>query len=264
MAKNKIKLKVFIGYDEREDLNAKICLYSIKKHCTIPIEVNFLKQDILRDKGLYKRPVDVNASNQFSMTRFLTPYLAQKGFALFMDCDMLVTQCFSNLLSKCKGDYSLWCVKHDYIPKELVKMDGQKQFTYPRKNWSSFVVYNASDPLSKEITPELVNKAEPAFLHRFEHFPDDKIGALPIDWNFLAGEYPKYEAGLPANIHHTLGSPMFPGYEQCDYSEVWFQYKQEMTDNPKFENSLVKEVRLKDTIIWANERSKAKEESCGC
>ena len=63
----------------------------------------------------------------------------------------------SNLINNLDNDKAVYCVQHDYTPKEKHKMDGQKQSIYPRKNWSSFIIFNCSHPSTKKLTVETVN-----------------------------------------------------------------------------------------------------------
>ncbi|KAL4196273.1 hypothetical protein AMTRI_Chr04g245330 [Amborella trichopoda] len=46
------------------------------------------------------------------------------------------------LTSLIDDKYAIMCVKHEYTQKESTKMDGIVQTVYPRKNWSSIVLYN--------------------------------------------------------------------------------------------------------------------------
>jgi hypothetical protein len=112
-------------------------------------------------------------------------------------------------------------VKHAYTPANAVKMDGRAQTTYPRKNWSSFMLFNGAHPAVKALTPEVVNRENPAFLHRFAWIVDDElIGGLPLSWNFLEGEYPQPEK-TPNAIHFTNGGPWFADWRHVDYGDLW-------------------------------------------
>jgi hypothetical protein len=111
-------------------------------------------------------------------------------------------------------------VKHDYTPSEDTKMDGCKQTIYPRKNWSSFMVFNCDHPSVKALTSEVVNTAEPSYLHQFKWLKDDEIGSLSVRWNYLVGVYPRNYPNINA-LHYTLGGPWFSEYENCDFSDEW-------------------------------------------
>jgi hypothetical protein len=115
-------------------------------------------------------------------------------------------------------------------------MDAQAQTTYPRKNWSSFMLFNNAHPVVRALTPEIVNRESPAFLHRFGWISDDAlIGELPLEWNFLVGEYPKPDA-TPNAIHYTNGGPWFPGLEQVDYGDLWLAERKRYLDSVKARN----------------------------
>jgi lipopolysaccharide biosynthesis glycosyltransferase len=216
--------KVFVGYDSREDIAWQVCRHSLLRHSDEAVTVIPVRQDVLRELGLYTRPVDLGASTEFSLTRFLTPYLAaQSGWAIFCDCDFLFTADIKEALEGLDPQKALYCVQHEYTPAHEIKMDGKQQTAYPRKNWSSFIIFNCDHPDVKALTPEVVNAASPAFLHRFEWIKDESsIGALPLDWNFLEGEYPKPDR-TPRVIHYTNGGPWFAEWQNCDYADLWLE-----------------------------------------
>lgn len=214
-------LKIYVGYDSREDIAFQICRASVQRQSKAALEVYPLKQPTLRELGLYTRPVDSTSTTEFSLTRFLTPYLAAgDGWTVFVDCDFLFTADIAKMVSKLDPAKAVHVVQHDYRPRAASKMDNQSQTVYPRKNWSSFMVFNGSHPDVKSLTPSVVNSAEPAFLHRFAWTSDDAIGSLPLEWNFLVGEYDK-PADVPSAIHYTLGGPWFPNCRDVDYADLW-------------------------------------------
>jgi lipopolysaccharide biosynthesis glycosyltransferase len=219
-----VPAKIFVGYDSREDIAWQVCRHSLQRHAGEGVTVLPLRQSTLRELGLYTRPFDVGASTEFSLTRFLTPYLAaQNGWAIFCDCDFLFTTDVREVFEGLDPAKALYCVQHDYVPAHQVKMDGKAQTAYPRKNWSSFMIFNCDHPDVKGLTPAVVNSASPAFLHRFEWIEDDSaIGALSVEWNFLEGEYPK-PASTPKVIHYTNGGPWFDEWQNCDFAELWLQ-----------------------------------------
>ncbi|HKY39100.1 MAG TPA: hypothetical protein VJN18_24345 [Polyangiaceae bacterium] len=216
------KLKVFIGYDSRETIAWQVCQHSLLRHAETEVEIYPIKQQTLRELGLYTRPRDATASTEFSLTRFLTPYLAaHDGWTVFVDCDFLFTTDIAKVLDGLDRSKAVHVVQHDYTPANRVKMDAQAQTIYPRKNWSSFMLFNNAHPVVKALTPAVANQASPAFLHRLQWVPDDSlIGSLPRTWNFLVGEYPK-PAELPYAIHYTNGGPWFENWKQVDYGDLW-------------------------------------------
>jgi len=225
-------LKIYIGWDPREDLAWEVCRYSlVTRAVKKPIEVIPLVQSDLRSRGIYKRPVDNLASTEFSLTRFLTPSLAgERGFAVFVDCDFLFLEDINNVLNEIDPIKAVSVVKHEYLPKEGIKMDGCIQHTYPRKNWSSLMVFNCEHPTVKKLTPQLVNNAEPSFLHQFKWVDDAEIGSLSIVWNYLEGWYPSSAIDLKG-IHYTRGGPWFEHMKNCDFASEWIAESKKMSAN---------------------------------
>lgn len=216
--------KIFVGYDSREDIAWQVCRNSLLRHASRPIEVIPLRQPTLRELGLYTRPADATASTEFSLTRFLSPYLADTpGPCVFVDCDFVFTRDITDLLQTLDETKAIHVVQHDYSPTQKVKMDGKTQTVYPRKNWSSFMVFNGGHPAVKALRPDVVNSAAPAYLHRFEWIADDRdIGQLDLEWNFLVGEY-EIPARMPAAVHYTNGGPWFEEWQQVDYADLWLR-----------------------------------------
>lgn len=214
-------MKVFVGWDSREDIAYQVC-----KHSIITRQPNAqvvpLKQHELREKGWYTRPLDKLASTEFTFTRFLIPELANfEGWAMFMDCDMILTTDIKKLFDQADDRYAVMCVQHDYTPKEGTKMDGQKQTVYPRKNWSSVMLINCGHPSNKKLTQDLVNDPEinGAYLHRFSWLKDEEIGSLDHTWNYLVGVYDDID--VPKLVHYTEGGPWFENYRDCEFNELW-------------------------------------------
>ena len=163
-----MSLKVYVGWDPREDISYQVCEHSIKRRDPNS-EVVPLKQKDMRADGMYRRDVDKLATTEFTFTRFFVPYLNNyKGWAVFCDCDFVWKVPTTELEKYCDDSKAVVCVQHDYTPKEGdIKMDGQVQTVYPRKNWSSMVLWNCAHPKNNILTPELLNKETPQFLHRF-------------------------------------------------------------------------------------------------
>ena len=167
-----------------------------------------LKLDELIAQNLYTRSIDPLASTQFTYSRFLVPKLTNyEGWAVFCDCDFIFLADISNLFKNLDENKAVYCVKHDYTPKEKHKMDGQKQTIYPRKNWSSFILYNCSHPSTKQLTVEKVNNETGAYLHQFKWCEDDEIGSLDERWNWLEGWTSGHNKDEPYAVHFTRGGP---------------------------------------------------------
>jgi lipopolysaccharide biosynthesis glycosyltransferase len=215
---------IYVGWDSREDIAYQVCRHSLGTRATIPVSITPIKQQSLREEGLYTRDVDPLAATEFTYTRFFVPYLQGfKGWALFCDCDFLWLTDIAELVSMLDDNYAIMCVHHDHQPKENRKMDDRPQTQYPRKNWSSMVLYNCSHPANSVLTTDIANKETGAFLHRFQWLTDDLIGEIPESWNWLEGWSDKPSSGHPNAIHYTRGGPWFDEWQTVDYADLWNQ-----------------------------------------
>ena len=183
----------------------------------IPLALN-----LLRD---YEE-THTDGSNAFIYSRFLVPHLqGYKGWAIFADGDMLCRDDIAKLWAMRDDQYAAMVVKHDYETKHKTKDVGTSLETvncsYPRKNWSSVVLWNCEHPANRVLTPQYVMEATGRKLHRFEHLLDGEIGDLPKDWNWLAEEYPVNEAAKL--VHYTLGVPAMKQYAESQHAKEWFE-----------------------------------------
>lgn len=228
-------MKIFLGWDSREEIAYEVCKHSIESRTDEDVEVIPLKQDELRELGIYERDVDPMSSTEFTFTRFLVPHLTgYNGWALFADCDFLFLENVENLFRLARGhNYAVMVVKHNYNPKNTEKMDGKVQYQYPRKNWSSLILWNCGHPKNAILTPELVNRESGAFLHRFEWLDNKDIGHLSHQWNWLVGWYEEPKHGKPKAIHYTEGGPWFENHMHCEYGAYWIQEKQKYLETIK-------------------------------
>lgn len=176
----------------------------------------------MKHRGLYIRNNDNLSSTEFTFTRFLIPELMNyEGWALFIDCDTILTTDIKELFDQTNDEYAIMCVKHDYTPELKMKMDGMMQTSYPRKNWSSVMLINCSHPSNKKLTSKLVNdqKTSGKYLHRFGWLDDNEIGSLDHTWNYLVEVYDDIE--IPKLVHYTNGGPWFEKYRFCKLSGLW-------------------------------------------
>lgn len=215
-------IRLFVGFDSREEIAYQVCRHSVEKRASTPVDVQALRQDDLRERGLYWRDKDPLASTEFTYTRFLVPALAgHRGWAIFCDCDFLWLADIAELHALRDERYAVMCVHHDHRPPETVKMDGAVQTRYRRKNWSSLVLYNCGHPANAVLTAELANSASGAFLHQFQWLSDDLMGALPETWNWLEGWSAPPPDGPPKVVHYTRGGPWFPQWREVTYGALW-------------------------------------------
>jgi hypothetical protein len=214
--------RIFVGWDRREPEAYDVAKFSLERRASIPVDVMPIKVDELRARGLYRREQDPLASTEFTYSRFLTPALAgYRGWALFCDCDFLWLGDIAGLLEFTKTPKAVCCVQHDYTPKETTKMDGAVQTNYPRKNWSSLMLFNCDHPAVRGLTVDVVNRESGAYLHRMQWVSDADIGALPVEWNWLEGWDSKPLNGTPKAVHFTRGGPWFPNWQDVDYADAW-------------------------------------------
>jgi lipopolysaccharide biosynthesis glycosyltransferase len=210
-------IKIFIGYDPREAIAYHVCSNSIIRHATRPVSITPLALNNFKD---YKE-THMDGSNQFIYSRFLTPALSDfMGWTLFIDGDMILREDIVKLWELRDDSKAVMVVKHDYKTKMNEKYLGSKNEDYPRKNWSSVIMWNCSHPKNRTLTPSFVEQATGAQLHRFSWLSDDDIGELPKEWNWLDVEYDHNpNAKL---VHYTLGTPCFHEFaDQGNFANEW-------------------------------------------
>ena len=223
-----MSINFFIGYDPKEDIAYRICKYSLLKRASTKVKVFSLKLDELIAKKLYTRTIDPLASTQFTYSRFLVPKLMNyTGWAVFCDCDFIFLDDVNNLIKNLDDSKAVYCVQHDYTPKEKHKMDGQKQTIYPRKNWSSFILFNCSHPSTKNLTVETVNSENGAYLHQFKWCKNEEIGKLDERWNWLEGWTSNHNHNKPFAVHYTRGGPWFSEWQDVEYAKEWINERDE-------------------------------------
>lgn len=217
-------IRVFIGFDPRETVAFSVLAHSIHARASQPVSVAPLVLSEL--KGILTRERNPLQSTDFAFSRFLTPYLCDyKGWAVFMDCDMLMLDDIANLWKLRNERFAVQVVKHNHQPREQVKFLGQKQTRYEKKNWSSVMLFN--NARCTALTPEYVNTASGLELHQFKWLGDDNlIGEIPRRWNHLVGYYePNPDVSV---AHFTLGGPYFNGYQNCEHANEWRKERDSM------------------------------------
>lgn len=258
-------LRIFLGFDSKEPITFAVAMHSILKRASRSISVTPLVQSALRAERIYTRERNPTESTEFSITRFLCPALCDfEGYSLFLDSDVLVRCDIWDVLlyALAEPEKAVHVVQHEYVPKDALKFDGHVQTIYPKKNWSSVMLFN--NARCSRLTPAYVNSATGLDLHRFEWLRntegeteaaeyragkmagapvyswatvDQQIGALPLDWNWLVGEYAlKPDARL---LHYTLGAPCFPDYRHGDHADLWLaEYAEMLTPGKPMDTSI--------------------------
>ncbi len=158
-----------------------------------------------------------------------------KGWALFMDSDMIFLNDIKKLFAHIDDTKAIMCVKHQHRVKPgEQKMDGRAQLSYHRKNWSSFVLFNCSHASNRALTPEKVNFMKGSDLHAFTWLHESEIGTLPYSYNYIAGVSPKLppETGnRPDVIHFTEGGPWFKECDDVPYGQMWIDEYEDFQQN---------------------------------
>lgn len=227
---------IFIGWDPREASAYAVAKHSVRRHLNTPIPVCGLILADLREAGLYHRPIehrpsaadrpimwdvisDAPMSTEHANARFLAPHLAREGWVLFMDGDMLARANLARVFEGLDERKAVYCVQHHFDPPEGVKMDGQVQTRYARKNWTSFIIFNAGHKANRALTVDMINTLPGRDLHRLCWLDDAEIGELGPEWNYLVGHTQTNVE--PRVVHFTDGLPDMAGYESVPYADEW-------------------------------------------
>lgn len=209
-------IPIYVGYDARESVAYHVFCQSILARASRPVAFFPLAKNMLNGFDGQR-----DGSNAFIYSRFLIPYLQSwTGHALFFDGDMVCNADVAELWEQRSHYKAVQVVHHDYQTKSPIKYLGNKNEDYPRKNWSSVILWNCAHFANRQLTPEFVGKQPGSFLHRFEWIAQPKhMGELPIEWNWLVSEYPKNQQAKL--YHYTLGIPSFSEFAKCDHSDAW-------------------------------------------
>lgn len=210
-------IPIFIGYDSKVKIAYHVLAESILRNSSTPVTISPINLSNL--KNIYTRKQDPLASTEFSFSRFLVPHLMNyNGWAIFMDSDMVMLSDITELWNLRNEDYAIQVCKHDYTPKSKHKFLGNNQTIFAKKNWSSLMLMNCSK--CKTLTTEYVNTKSGLELHQFKWLDENLIGSIPLEWNWLVGEYP-YKKDV-YNVHFTEGGPYFKDYKNTEYANEWF------------------------------------------
>lgn len=209
-------IPIFVGYDTRETVAYHTCANSIIRHASQPVAIVPLALNLFKDYT----ETHTDGSNQFIYSRFLVPHLMNwSGHAIFIDGDMIVRSDIVELWNMRSADMDVQVVKHDYKTKRAVKYLGAPNQDYPRKNWSSVILWNCSSMSNRILTPDFIQRSTGSFLHRFSWLRDHKIGELPIEWNWLPDEFGSNDNAKL--LHYTLGTPCFNEFADTPMADEW-------------------------------------------
>ena len=210
-------LTLVVGFDQREAISYHTFCQSVLEKASIPVRFIPLAENTLR----FYQERHENISNRFIFSRFLTPYLTDyQGIAVFADGDMVCQVDIAELAAMFDPAKAVQLVQHNYQTKAAKKYLNNINVNYPRKNWSSLVIFNCEHPSNRILTPAYIEQHEGSHLHRFAWLKDDEIGALPTEWNWLATEYnDNPDAKI---VHYTLGTPCFRDYKCAPMADQWW------------------------------------------
>ena len=217
------KINIVVGFDQREAVAYHAFTQSVIEKSSLPVSFIPLAINTLYE---YKETHN-DRSNDFVYSRFLTPFLNDfRGWAIFADGDMICQADIKELWDLRDDTKAVLVVKHNYQTKSFKKYLGNINENYPKKNWSSLILWNCEHPKHKILTPEYIAKQTGKYLHRFSWLNDHDIGEIPKEWNWLAIEYPvNLEAKL---IHYTLGTPCFKDFRETDMATKWLETKNKL------------------------------------
>lgn len=212
-------IRIFIGYDQREAAAYHVCCQSIISHASQPVAFYPLAQNVL------SLDLKRDGSNGFMAARFAVPMLCNyEGWAIYIDGDMVMAEDIAELWAyrNTFKDKAVAVVQHNYKTRNKIKYFGtpmeSKNVDYPRKNWSSVVLWNCAHPKNRVLDDSYISETSPVVLHRFKWLDDSDIGALSAGWNYLVGEQGPSNAHL---YHFTLGVPGIEHYNDCIASWKW-------------------------------------------
>ena len=209
-------IPVFVGYDPREAVAYHTCVNSIIRHATQPVAIVPVALNLFQDYA----ETHTDGSNNFIYTRFLVPYLMDwTGWAIFIDGDMIVRDDITKLWNLREANKDVMVVKHNYKTCKPIKYLGSPNQDYPRKNWSSVILWNCNSFPNRKLTPVFVQHATGAELHRFTWLDDARIGELPPEWNWLPDEYGVNPSAKL--LHYTLGTPCFNEFRDTPQADEW-------------------------------------------
>ena len=232
---NDSPMDIFVGYDSREAEAFDVCRFSLLARSSIPLRIQPLGQP----EGLYRRTWHMESgqrvddrdgrpfSTEFAFSRFLVPAIMNgSGWALYCDCDFLFLDDVAQLIELRDSRFAVQCVKHQHEPRPSLKIFGSAQVAYPRKNWSSLVLWNCAHPANRALTVDAVNSQPGRWLHGFSWLKDEDIGALPEVWNWLSGWSSPDIA--PKAVHYTGGGPWVDDCRAVPLADLWLAEREAM------------------------------------
>jgi hypothetical protein len=238
-------LPVWIGWDPSELRAVVVATHSARATSGGVLDLRRLALSELQARGLYRRETTMKAGSLWDVIsgapmttghaigRFFVPFLAgYTGWAVFMDGDVLVRSDLRTLFALADPQYAVQVVQHAAGAQGgFLKKDKQIQTVYPRKNWSSVMLFNCAHPAHTRLTLDHLNMLPGRDLHRFCWLEDSEIGELPAGWNYLVGVSPSLPAADVHLAHFTLGIPEQP--EGMRFALEWWERAKQVGYSPR-------------------------------
>lgn len=237
-------LHLYVGHDEKEQEALTVLTKSLEPYPDVAV-TPVVQKDLI-DAGLYTRTWHRDHTGQriddhdgrpfstdFTFTRFLIPWIHRipnSRWVLFCDSDFMFRANPNLILDHADPRYAVQVVKHDHRPTEATKMSGQAQTSYPRKNWSSLILWNLAHGSHNRLKLSDVNVKPGSWLHGFGWLEDDEIGDLPEEWNHLYGV--SSEMSEPKAVHFTKGVPTHKDVPESRYTREWWSYLRNEANPP--------------------------------
>ncbi len=216
-------IHLYAGYDPAEAAGYHTFCHSVLTRASEPVAIHPIARNTF---AWWKRQGEDDGATQFSFARFLIPYLqGYRGHAIFMDgADMLCLGDIAELWAMRSHRHAVQCVQHPPYEPLPNKMWNQPNRNYPRKNWSSVMILNCDYHHAHRLTPEAVATQPGAWLHQFDWTEEERIGALPPEWNCLIPHDDWRNAKL---LHWTYGLPDVHPTGEAD--RLWYDERDRMS-----------------------------------
>lgn len=213
-------MKIYIGHDTSQAQNTEVCIKSIRKYNPTVEIIPIVKSDMQRDYGFNR---NTDGSTEFTYTRFLVPYIQRyEGVALFCDSDFVWLCDPEELMGYFDPKQAVHCVYHEKMPvRSKEKMENKVNEWYPRKWWSSLMLFNCEHQFCRRLNPDSVNALPASSLHRMI-WATNCIGELPVEYNYLVGYYDNDIH--PKALHFTDGTPMYESYRNEPFAEKYLEF----------------------------------------
>jgi hypothetical protein len=210
-------LNIFTGHEERVCAGTHVFIQSVLDHAKSPVEITPITRRAT--------PGHSEGSNAFTARRFLVPHLmGYNGWAMFCDgADMMARADMSEIMEHASHRHAVMVVKHDYKTKNARKYRGTLMEAdnpdYPRKQWAAVMLFNCRHPVWHDFGPAFIMSTPMIDLLQFKFMPDELIGDLPIEWNWLADEHGENQQAKL--LHFTAGVPGIAAHADAPMADEW-------------------------------------------